>query len=154
MMGKDCVVEPRLFACALEESFDGIIGISDALVELVETFVNKNIFVFFRNSKRMMRGKCEYACHKWLWHLAELGAEELKERFVPNAPFTVKLLHSAETRVGDKLVFAEISVDSGLFYECVESKRLVVSAMKKRCGVAHFFYLARKRVDVVEGVGR
>lgn len=69
---EDCVGVPWLFACCLEESPEGVIGVPYAFVQLMYPFVKETVVVFLRDCERMMGGCCEYACHEWLRHLAHL----------------------------------------------------------------------------------
>ena len=110
---EDGVLEPRLGLRLLEELAYRHVGIAYALVHY-EPLLGIYVLVFLGNNVGRVARNGEHRGHKRLRHLANLGAEVLQERLVPDAPVVVEVGIAAEARVGSIVLATVILLEANL----------------------------------------
>ena len=130
------VAEPWFVAGSLEESAQGMVGVSDALVNLEPALFGVLCGQGLGHAVGVVRRCAEHRGHKRLMEFSHLVERELQERFVPNGPLAVEVVHAAVFWRAAILVEAKIILVANGVGKSAEAHGYVVPAVEKCAVVA------------------
>ena len=121
---KQGIFKPGHLSGRVKKLLKRVVGITDALVNRDSAF-RKLSLVFLRKFIRMMRRNRKESCIERFLHRIHFLCKILKERFVPDAPYSVE--------IGFISIFVttKILLEPGDFSEGIKTHRSIGSAMKK-----------------------